>query len=313
MTLRINATYAQSAVGTGTYTRNIMRVLPEARPWTLPAVLTRGHPVAFWTRRIAEESSSWLSGTTIHPYWCTSSARSDIVSVLDFVQYREATAVERSLLRRATRRARNVLALSATVAEEIDADLGRRGVIAPPFPDPEWYIPAPGKQVPRKGRIRIVYWGGVHARKGISEFLLATSRSDMAADVEVYCPRDTPHVPGLRLHRYGDLTSKALVRLVDSCDLSVYPSSEEGFGLPVFESLLRGLPVISKPLPVYEEFAMPSSARVHVKSDEPDEVSQAIRDAVQPHRLTPKMLLWRPTQRQALASLTQAIAEAMAP
>ena len=49
---------------------------------------------------------------------------------------------------------------------------------------------------------------------------------------------------GLPLAWDGEADDEALLRYYQACDLSVYPSLEEGFGLPVLESLWLGKPCV---------------------------------------------------------------------
>ncbi len=311
MRVRLNTTYASSSVGSGTYTRNMLLALPGAQEFRLPAALTRPRPIPFWTKRLVEELFSIAPGTTIHPYWAASCSSGDVVSALDLVQYREATVVERQMLRRSVRSARAVLALSAAAALEVEAELGRRCVVAHPFPDAAWYRPSLGLREKPSRQIRLAYWGGWHKRKGISAFLEALSRSRIAPDVEVVLVGRAPQVLGLQVERHPVVAVNALVAIAESCDLSVYPSQEEGFGLPVFESLLRGVPVITRSLPVYDEFVAASPAHIRLESNEPAEVAQAVEDAIAGDVPPVASLLKWTTRDQALALIKDSLRKAL--
>ncbi|MDD2914292.1 MAG: glycosyltransferase [Gallionella sp.] len=63
---------------------------------------------------------------------------------------------------------------------------------------------------------------------------------ELAAQVQHYI--DT--VPGIRWERHADDTR--LRELYDECDFTVYPSLEEGFGLPILESIWHARPCICR-------------------------------------------------------------------
>ncbi len=52
----------------------------------------------------------------------------------------------------------------------------------------------------------------------------------------------------------SDLAEQDIVNLVNSCDVSVYPSRAEGFGLPVLESMFHKRPVIATNYSAYLDF-----------------------------------------------------------
>lgn len=279
----LNTTYAHTHVGTGVYTRNMLVALPEARRLRLPARLLASNAAAFWTRRAAETAMSAIPSTVFHPYWATDLSSRHVISVLDFVQFHEATATERQVLARAARGADAVLVLSRAVASQIEWPRPRV-VVAPPFPDDAWFdTPLTPRRPSTSGPIRIGYFGGWHSRKGMPTLLEALGRSSITSDVEIHCtgrtPRDTPR--GLRIVTHGSLPTAETVALVDSCHVVVYPSIDEGYGLPVVEALLRERPLICRDLPVYREFVQHAGA-LHVPAcwDDPNEIAIAIETAV---------------------------------
>ena len=56
-----------------------------------------------------------------------------------------------------------------------------------------------------------------------------------------------------RIHRLGHLPDDQLVLLYRGADLFVYPSLDEGFGLPPIEAMASGVPVVVRDLPVLRE------------------------------------------------------------
>ncbi len=66
-----------------------------------------------------------------------------------------------------------------------------------------------------------------------------------------------PRLPAnVRLAGYVDEPGKAW--LLDHCLALLYPSAYEGFGLPVVEAAVRGVPVLATAVPATQEYALPS-------------------------------------------------------
>lgn len=307
MTVQVNATYVDLPVGTGTYTRNLLAALPEARRLRLPQRLTRASAAAYWTRRAAEVAMGTVPGTTVHPYWSATAGRRQVLAPLDFVQYREANRFDRRLLRRAAQRSGCLLALSAHTAREFEDTFAQRVVIAPPFPDVAWYAP-PVTAPAVSGPLRVAYWGGDHPRKQIDVLLGALPGTGL--EIEIHHTGRLTAPQGVATVSHGTATADDLVRMVDSCHLSVYPSREEGFGLPVFESLLRDRPVLISPLEVYTEFTKgPAVITVHDWGD-----TQEVRSAIEAGgtvRERPVESLLRPTRDTAVAQLRLSLTQAL--
>lgn len=296
----LNAIYRSSAVGTGTYTRNLTDALPEARALVFPSRLTHQKASLYWMRRTMELAAGALPLTVVNPYWSAGGAKHSIISALDLVQYRQSTKLERSVLRRSLLRAVGVLTLSAKVASEISAEFGIDTVVAPPFPDCEWYTQRPRQQPSSAGRIRIAYWGGRHPRKGIDEFRSAIMKTNIGTDVEFVCA-------GSSVGNGVKFSRRQLVDMVDSCHLSVYPSREEGFGLPVFESLLRYRPVIVRRLEVYGEFARASAGLVYLDDISPESACAAVERAIAIGPRRPEDTLVSPSRKDAIQQLRRAV------
>ncbi len=308
----VNATYRDSAVGTGTYTRNIMAALPEARCSSLPKALLAGRPSAFWSKRAAEALWSGLPGTVVHPYWAASPSGRHVVAALDLVQYREGTGLERRALLAAARRTRAVLALTPTTARMVEAEIGREVIVAPPFPDRPWFEQPLTPRRPIAGPVRLAYWGGWHQRKGISAFLEGLADSPLAGEVEVHCLAVPQEWAGTAwIHDHGRLSTDRLVELADSVDVAVYPSSEEGYGLPVAEALLRQRPVVALPLAVYTDFIKPSPLFVPLDDLGPQSIVAAVERAVGAPETGRAASLRTPSSRAATALLRAALTKAV--
>ena len=139
-----------------------------------------------------------------------------------------------------------------------------------------WFeTPVTPRRTTSDGRLRIGYFGGWHARKGMPAFLDALGRSALADDVEVHCTGRPPNIGRVRVVARGHLSTSQTVALADACDVVVYPSSEEGYGLPVVEALLRERPVLCRDLRPYAEFVgHPDALQVPTSWDDPSELAQ---------------------------------------
>lgn len=113
---------------------------------------------------------------------------------------------------------------------------------------------------PPPGRPYVLYVGALEAKKNVAALLEAfgalTRRSPDIPHVLVLVgggggatfdlARAVDAVPGLgpRVHALGRVPDDALLELLGSADLFVYPSEYEGFGLPPLEAMAAGVPTI---------------------------------------------------------------------
>ncbi len=107
-----------------------------------------------------------------------------------------------------------------------------------------------GKQVSRDRPLRFVFVGALQARKGIPVLLEAWRREGwrnaelwLVGPVAPQVRRLIPDLPGLRVQ--GPVPHANLPRLFSECDVFVFPSLFEGFGLVILEAMACGLPVIT--------------------------------------------------------------------
>jgi len=108
---------------------------------------------------------------------------------------------------------------------------------------------------PQPGRLRIAHWAGVAPRKGIHVLLAALGGSAHAAAFEVHIHGRADNVEYVRELRglQGDVDVRwrgtfveagALREVASTCDLAVFPSLEEPYGLAQDEAMLLGMPVV---------------------------------------------------------------------
>ena len=79
------------------------------------------------------------------------------------------------------------------------------------------------------------------------------------------------------------LSDESLANLYQVADALLFPSRQEGFGIPVLEAGLARLPIFATDLPPFRESAGPH-ARLFAPATPVDEVAQAIVDALQSDR-----------------------------
>jgi glycosyltransferase involved in cell wall biosynthesis len=74
------------------------------------------------------------------------------------------------------------------------------------------------------------------------------------------------------------LSDEAVADLYSACDALLFPTLEEGFGLPVIEAFASGLPVVASDIPPFREIA--SGAALLVDPTSPAVNTQACLDAI---------------------------------
>jgi glycosyltransferase involved in cell wall biosynthesis len=68
--------------------------------------------------------------------------------------------------------------------------------------------------------------------------------------------------PAFEFREHGYLKRGEMMRLLGECDIFVFPSIFEGFGMPVVEAMLGGIPVVASDLPVLREVSLNKAAYV---------------------------------------------------
>lgn len=148
----------------------------------------------------------------------------------------------------------------------------------------------------------IAFLGTIEPRKNVSALVVAfgllAERRILPADVRLLlagAPGWDDTVDGAirrspvahRIRRLGAVPEEQLAPLLGGALCVVYPSSGEGFGLPVLEAMATGSPVITT-----RELALPEVGgdAVSYCEPEPESIAEAIRE-----------LLESPTRRQELA------------
>ncbi|MGH7452956.1 MAG: glycosyltransferase family 4 protein, partial [bacterium] len=68
--------------------------------------------------------------------------------------------------------------------------------------------------------------------------------------------------PAFEFREHGYLKRGEMMRLLGKCDIFIFPSIFEGFGMPVVEAMLGGIPVVASDLPVLREVSLDKATYV---------------------------------------------------
>ncbi|MXU64689.1 glycosyltransferase family 4 protein [Oceanomicrobium pacificus] len=94
---------------------------------------------------------------------------------------------------------------------------------------------------------------------------------------DLFARLDASPLVGQCIFEHGDLGDAALAQLLDRATALLMPSRAEGFGLPVAEARMRGLPVIASDLPALREVG--GDAALYIPPAERDTWAAAILEA----------------------------------
>ena len=179
----------------------------------------------------------------------------------------------------AVRRAGAVICPSETVARDVRDVLGRDagvnvvhlGTDAPP-------VDSDSAARSESRRRYFVYSGGANARKNLGVLRQAWQRAHRAG-CELLVTGGTPwEDPDAGIRYVGRLARSDLWRLYSEAVGIVYPSLEEGFGLPVVEGVALAKPVVCGPVGIVPE--LPEGAVILVDQRSPAEVETGILRAL---------------------------------
>ncbi len=199
------------------------------------------------------------------------------LTFLEHPEWHETAKVRffQSAIRRSAREADVVVCVSGTTAARL-ADLvevAGEVVVAEHGVDHDRFRPGPvdrallpeglvaedelvvhvGTLEPRKGVVDLVRaFEGVAARRPLARLLLAGLPGWGADEIEV-AVASSPAAG--RIHRLGWVPDEAVVALMRAARVVVYPSYEEGFGLPALEAMAVGAPLITSEGTAMAEFA----------------------------------------------------------
>ena len=91
-----------------------------------------------------------------------------------------------------------------------------------------------------------------------------------------------------RVSVLGYVPSEAISRLYQAADVFLFPSFEEGFGLPVLEAMSYGLPVVAAGTSSLPEVG--GDAALYVDPHNPHEIAQTVRKAVEDEEFRERLI-----------------------
>jgi glycosyltransferase involved in cell wall biosynthesis len=179
----------------------------------------------------------------------------------------------RTMLRRAVRRARQVLTVSEAVARDLREELGASGVtVSPNGVDHEIFRP----EGSRAGGRYFLFAGNDKPHKNVTRLVEAFGRLHgdarlllVGSDFERFAG-----VPGVVVTGFLE-TPQELAALMRGAIALVQPSLEEGFGLPAAEAMACGTAVITSRSASLVEVT--GDAALHVEATDVDALSHAMQ------------------------------------
>lgn len=275
----INGIFRYAENGTGAWTRALIGAIPGAEVWSSTIDPTTFTARAHYRKMAAEWAMRFhRADLRLHPYWGVPDDPHAILCILDTIGFASAPRLQQAVRMRSAKRAAAVCAISQSVCDQMEEDLQRTVFRTTPHPDSVFFAPVEPQQ--RGDRLRVGYWGGYHPRKAVSVAL----RGILAGlqDVDLICvgtPDPALMDLGNAIQWCQPRTSQELVRLIDSFDVALYPSRDEGYGLPVHESLLRGVPIILRKLPSYADILTDDNGVYYLPDDSPEAICELVMAA----------------------------------
>ena len=169
------------------------------------------------------------------------------------------------------------------------------------------YVLAVSTIHPHKNWLRLLDAFAALADGGRDEHLVVAGlRGKAAADVEdrLKDPRLTP-----RVHLLGWQPRRVVVALFQSAQALVFPSTFEGFGLPVLEAMAAGVPVACSDIPPLREIA--DEAALFFDPLSPKRIADALRRVLDEPDLRASMIA-RGKERAALSTWPRAAERTLA-
>ena len=170
------------------------------------------------------------------------------------------------------------------------------GVVGP-------YLYCPAATWPHKGHASLFRSFAALTRSGsfAGKLVLTGQKTDfwrrtllpLASDLGI--ARDVVHLGFVPFEEVGALLAGSTA--------VVFPSTFEGFGLPVLEAVQAGARVVTSRLPVFDEIGVPRTAQADF--DKPDELLAALR-VPGPTKLTREPISWEENARRTLHALRTA-------
>jgi len=245
----LNGWYLGSSVGSGTVSRCIVECFPgigvgleQSGRSIVRSRLKPFYELGFGSRHPRAD-------VRIHPYFAAAIDRKSILFVYDVIGNAGHPDVFHRL---AAAGAGAVATISVMSRDDIMRVLGRNATVVPVYTASEFYSTPPrlsshGGSVGRKPVIG--YWSGYAPHKA---WELLSDRA-LGSVFSIWASGSYP-AESEAIRSFGRMSVRELIAHIDETDVGVFPSKAEGFGLPPLEAALRGVPLVVRRLPVYEEF-----------------------------------------------------------
>lgn len=163
-----------------------------------------------------------------------------------------------ALIRKGVRRADAVCTPSATVAEQLSAELDvdpAKTFVTPLGVDPGWFAATPPDTALRERfglpAEYLLFIGGAGPRKGLDWLVEAHEQARDLPSLVFVGPGRFP--TGQRRIHPGYVAEPELQRVLAGAAALILPSSDEGFGLPALEAMACDTPVVCTDIPVLRE------------------------------------------------------------
>lgn len=179
-----------------------------------------------------------------------------------FVRYARYAAA----LREACRESHGIVCVSGTtklhLTRWVGADIARKAVVIPNAPKDFLTVPTSAHEPVPGGYV--LYVGAFLSHKNVETVLAAFARQNVLRNERLVCAgpdyageRRTalaPHLGAPWLDELGFVDDAILGQLYRGAGLLVFPSLFEGFGMPIYEAIRSGAPVLATRLESFEEF-----------------------------------------------------------
>jgi len=145
-----------------------------------------------------------------------------------------------------------------------------------------WRDPEPG---------RWLVFGRVDVHKGLDRLIEVLARLDRGV-VEVVGPECVPGLVrslqrraaevgvGDRIRFHGLVSEERLRSLIGACELALFPSRYEGFGLTTVELMAAGMPVVASRIDAFEDLVLDGEAGWLVDFGDPIEASRLLKHLI---------------------------------